>query len=116
MLKKSLRIDRRGLEVFFSARGGSKPRSFYGKIVAMRARRNNSTTNRFAFVVSGPKTRAAHLRNLARRRMAEAVRTMLKIIPPGRDVVFFLKLNERKVPSFAALKEDIKNVISQNIL
>lgn len=82
----------------------------------MRAMRNQKNINRFAFVVSGVKPKGAALRNLARRRMAEAVRAMSATIPPGWDVIFFLKLNERRVPPFSALKEDIKYVISKNIL
>lgn len=82
----------------------------------MRAKRNKKSISRFAFVVSGTKPRGAALRNLARRRMTEAVRAILEIIPTGWDMIFFLKLNERTVPPFGALKEDIQYVISKNIL
>lgn len=89
----------------------------------MRVRCNSKNINRFAFVVSGIKSRGAALRNLARRRMAEAVQKIGAvgvgsdgIVGAGRDIVFFLKLNERKIPPFKAFKKDIKHVISKSIL
>ncbi|OGF62995.1 hypothetical protein A2926_04545 [Candidatus Giovannonibacteria bacterium RIFCSPLOWO2_01_FULL_44_40] len=109
MLKKSFRIGRKGLERFFKLKSGY----FKGALLTARARRNNLAFNRFAFVVSGPKTRAAHLRNLAKRRMAEAARSVFGAAKPGRDVVFFMKLADRAVPPFAEIKEDIKNVLSK---
>lgn len=109
MLKKGLRLGRKDLETFFR----SKSRHFRGNIVTMRARRNSKSVNRFAFVVSGVKSRGAALRNLARRRMAEAVQ---KMGGAGWDIVFFVKLSERKVPSFDDLKKDVKYVISKSIL
>ncbi|MDP3934991.1 MAG: ribonuclease P protein component [Candidatus Giovannonibacteria bacterium] len=111
MLKKALRLGRADLAKIFR----SKTRSFRGKIVSVKVFRNGKFINRFAFIVSGPKNRGAALRNLARRRMAEAAKSFLKTIPAGRDVVFFIKLSERKSPSFTEIREDIKYVLAQNI-
>lgn len=120
MLKRSLRLSRRDLENFF------RKRSYYfrGALITARARRSRGPISRFAFVASGTKNRAAHLRNLARRRMAEAVQAMLKdvlagpdgAVGAGWDIVFFIKLPGRQVPSFEVIKKDIKNVLSKNIL
>ena len=118
MLKKALRLGRADLAKIFK----SKTRSFRGKIVSVIVFRNDKQKNRFAFIVSGPKKRGAALRSLARRRMSEAAKSFLKTIPAarlqdgqGRDVVFFIKLSERRVPSFAEIREDIKYVLAQNI-
>ena len=112
MLKKSLRLGRRDLENFFR----KKSYRFRGALITARASRSGGPYSRFAFVASGPKNRAAHLRNLARRRMAEATQAMLKDVPAGWDIVFFIKLSGRQVPSLDAIKKDIKNVLSKNIL
>ena len=112
MLKKPLRLGRRDLENFFR----KKSYHFRGSLITARARRSGGALSRFAFVASGPKNRAAHLRNLARRRMAEAAWAALKNVPAGWDIVFFIKLPGRQVPSFEAIKKDIKNVLSKNIL
>ncbi len=111
MLKKALRLGRADLAKIFK----SKTRSFRGKIISVRVSRSGKQKNRFAFIVSGPKNRGAALRNLAKRRMSEAAKSFIKTIPSGRDVVFFIKLSERKVPSFREIKEDIKYVLAQNI-
>ena len=119
MLKKALRLGRADLAKIFR----SKTRSFRGKIISARILHNEKQKNRFAFIVSGPKNRGAVLRNLTKRRMSEAVKSFLKTILParppdrrGRGVVFFIKLSERKAPSFKEIKEDIKYVLAQNIL
>ena len=113
MLKKKLRLGRKDLNDFFQ----SKSRYYRGGIVAMRAGRNKKDASRFAFVVSGVKRRGgAVLRNLARRRMAEVVRVLRAAIPPGWDVVFFLKITGRRAPLLSELKDDIKHVISKSIL
>src|SRR3989344_79120 len=111
MLKKASRLGRADLAKVFM----SKTRSFRGKIVSVRVSLNNKQKTRFAFIVPGPKKRGAALRNLARRRMSEAAKSFLKAIPAGRDIVFFIKLLERKAPSFAEIREDIKYVLAQNI-
>jgi len=111
MLKKALRLGRADLAKIFRL----KTRSFRGKIVSVRVFRNEKQKNRFAFIVSGPKNRGAALRNLVKRRVSEAAKSFIKTIPIGRDVVFFIKLSERKAPSFAEIKEDIKYALAQNI-
>ena len=121
MLKKDSRLSRKDLKDIFSAKGGSasggksKTWGFRGKIISVRVFRNEKQKNRFAFIVSGPKNRGAVLRNLTKRRMSEAAKSFIKTMPAGWDVVFFIKLSERKVPSFVEIKKDIKYVLAQNI-
>ena len=111
MLKKSLRLGRKDLDVFF------KRKSVFtsGRLVNLRYINNDLKTTRFAFVVSfsgdQPQKGRAVLRNLVRRRMSEVVRLIFKKIPPGRDVVLFLKLKTRKPPKYEELKEDIFYVL-----
>lgn len=110
MLKKSLRLGKKDLAAIFKAR----TRYFKGKLITARAVFNGKKITRFAFVVSGPKHRAAALRNLARRRMSAAAEEK-KNTPPGIDVVLFLKLGGRSVPSFKEIKSDINYVLDKII-
>lgn len=108
MLKKSFRLGRKELGLFY------KKKSFFkkGAFIILRFCRNQKGSSRFAFVVSGPK-KSAVSRNLARRRMSEIARTQIDGFPKGIDMVFFLKLGQdRKVPKFNELKKDIINAVS----
>lgn len=78
----------------------------------LRCRKTGKTPSKFAFIVSGPK-KSAIARNLARRRMSESVRLIIKALPGGFDMVFFLKLGQdKKAPKFSELKKDIIDVVS----
>ena len=110
MLNKALRLGKKELKRIFK----SKTRYFRGNILTVRTIPNKKNITRFAFVVSGPKNRAAALRNLTKRRMSAAVENM-KNIQPGLDIVLFIRLEGREVPSFAVIKSDIYNVLAKNI-
>ena len=111
MFKKSLRLTKREIKLFFN----SKPRYTKGGYVVLRYLKNKKPHSRFAFIVSGPKKFAVG-RNLARRRMSEAVELVYNKIPPGYDLVFFLKLVEKKVPTFKLIKEETNNVLNKSNL
>ncbi|QQG42696.1 MAG: ribonuclease P protein component [Candidatus Giovannonibacteria bacterium] len=103
-----MRISRKDLERFF------KQKSFgvRGETLSARVSANRIGKARFAFVVSGPKNRGAALRNLARRRMSAAVEKFLETAKTGRDIVFFMKIQDRRVPEFKIIMEDVKNVLA----
>lgn len=111
MLKKSLRLKKRDIELFFK----KKTQYLRGGFVYMRYTKNNTTKNRFAFVVSGPKKSAA-ARNLTRRRMSEIIKEHEVKIKGGFDIILFIKLIEKKSPKYEALKKDINYVLSHTVL
>ena len=109
-----MRMSRKDLERFF------KRKSFgaRGKTLSARVSENRIGAARFAFVVSGPKNRGAALRNLAKRRMSAAAEEFYKTAKSrpahrsGRDIVFFMKIPDRRVPEFKIIKEDVKHVLA----
>lgn len=116
MLKKSLRLGRKDLEIFFQKRSKFVP----GGIVSLRFAENNFQYSRFAFVVSfedkQKRKGRAVIRNILRRRMSEIVRNSAKNIKLGLDVVFFIKIKSQKIPTYRALTEDIQHVLSKSHL
>lgn len=103
-----MRMGRKDLEEFFKR----KSFSVRGKTLSARISANKLGRQRFAFVVSGPKNRGAVLRNLAKRRMSAAVEKFYKAGEAGNDIVFFMKLSQRRVPEFEVIREDVKHVLA----
>jgi ribonuclease P protein component len=65
-------------------------RSWGGGLVVLNAARNGTETTRCGFI-TGKKIGNAVRRNLARRRLREAVRHMLPQVPPGWDLVWIAR-------------------------
>ncbi|MDO8523157.1 MAG: ribonuclease P protein component [bacterium] len=114
MLKKTSRLDRKAMDVFF------KKKTSYaaGNLVYIRYIKNNLNNSRFGAVISfaagQPKKGRAVLRNLTKRRILEAVRLMTKNIGSGWDMVFFVKIKGKQAPKFAELKENIIYVLHRS--
>lgn len=111
MLNRASRLDRKALDSFFHKKTAYKA----GNFVSVRFVRNGLKKSRYGAVISFaggvPKKGRAVPRNLARRRILEAVRTQTEDISPGWDVVFFAKLNSKSAPKYAEIKTDIINVL-----
>ena len=101
-----MRLGRRELRVFFLG----KHSAVRGRNVLLRMKKNRENLNRFAFMVSGPKKSAA-ARNLTRRRLYEIMRAEARAIPPGWDMIFSTRLQQKKAVGFLELKADLKNVL-----
>jgi len=107
MLKKSLRLGKRDLEGFFKAKSRFCP----GNLLQMRFLPAAEAT-KWAFVVSSSVKKNAVARNLVRRRMAEIARDLGDQIKKNADLVFFLKLGEKKTPSYEKLKNDMIRILT----
>jgi len=112
MLRSKFRISRSDLESFF------KGKSFFakGNIVSLRFKKDSKDYTRWAFVVTSAKKRTAVSRNTARRRMSEITMEIQDRTQAGLDIVFFLKLPDKNVPSYKSLKDDIIHLLTQKTL
>lgn len=70
------------------ARLSVKGRPLYGPYCILRARKSGSDPSKIGFVASGKMFKKAVDRNRVRRRMREAIRPHLKLVPPGYDMSF----------------------------
>jgi ribonuclease P protein component len=109
MLKKNLRIPRKDLDAIFKKKG------FFcrGTILSLKYVKNNLKHTRWAFISSLKEKRAAVYRNLARRRMNEAVQGFANKVQPGLDIVFMLKLAGKKVPSQEIIRNDMIHILDR---
>jgi ribonuclease P protein component len=114
MLKKELRIDRKGLNSFFKQKTGFTA----GNLVSLRYIKNDLGKNRFAVVISfsggQAKKGRAVIRNLVKRRILEILRLTTFGSRYGLDMVFFVKINSKSAPKFTLLKEDIIYVLHRS--
>lgn len=86
-----------------------------GKLLAknfliLKTVKNNLKTSRIGVVVSRKVSKKAVLRNKAKRKIREAVRTNIKKIKPGYDLIFFTKKGIEK-KSFSEIKKEIEKLI-----
>ena len=102
------KLSKKDLKEFF----GKRPRVFRGNLLLLRISPQNLGFSRAAFVISSSVKRNAPARNLTRRRINEVVRLILPEIKKGLDLVFSHKLENKKAPSFKALKDDILKLLS----
>lgn len=109
MLPKRFRLDTKALGDFFH----HKPTFYKGTVLTLRMRKNNSSTSRWAFLVSSSIKKNAASRNLAKRRMREAAKKLQVSVKSGYDLVFFLKLDKKNDPSFRALQDDMIETLKQ---
>jgi RNase P protein component len=110
MLPRKKRLTRKDISLFFS----SKNKFVKGDLVSLRVRVSKLDT-RFAFVASSDKKRNATERALARRRMSFVVEQLLKLnkIKQGLDIMFFIRLSDKKCPSFNLIKNDIITLLTK---
>jgi ribonuclease P protein component len=84
MLAKLNRIKKKkDFETIFK-----KGKSLKSGFLVLRALKNDLKQNRFAFVVSQKVSKKATARNKVRRRLSEIIKTNLKNIKDGFDIVF----------------------------
>ncbi len=110
MLPKQSRLDTKALASFFRERS-----SFYkGALVTLRVRKTKNHSNRWAFLVSSTIKKNAVARNTTKRRMREIARALTpKVTTQGLDIVFLLKINSKRPPSFRALQDDMIQTLNQ---
>jgi len=66
-------------------------KSLIAKILGIKFMENSFNYSRFTFVVSTKIHKKSTKRNLAKRRMRETIRTNIKLIKPGYDVIFLAR-------------------------
>ncbi len=87
MLAKKYRLNKtKDIEKVYKNGG-----SIIAKILGIKFMENGLDYSRFTFVVSNKIHKKSTKRNLAKRRMREAIRTNIKIIKPGFDVIFLAR-------------------------
>lgn len=94
------------------ARLSVKGRPLYGPYCVLRAWKSGTEPSRIGFVASGKRFKKATERNRIRRRMSEAVASVLKDVPPGYDMIFVAQPEIREV-EFEALRESIAHLIEK---
>lgn len=102
------KLNKKDLKEFFNKRS----RVFRGNLLILRVAQQNQGFSRTAFIISSAVKRNAPARNLTRRRISEVVRLILPNAKKDLDLVFSYKLENKKAPSFANLKNDILNLLS----
>lgn len=94
------------------ARLSVKGRPIYGPFCTLRAWKSGSTPSKIGFVASGKMFKHAVTRNRVRRRLREAFRPLLKIVPSGYDMIFVGK-PETLTADFVLLRESIAHIIEK---
>ena len=103
MLSKQSRLDRKKIESFFN----SQYKTYKGKILTLKFRKNNSKKNNWAFIVSSSIKKNAVSRNKVRRRMSNIAENIQNTTNNGFDFVFITRLNTKIAPSFKILRDDM---------
>ncbi|MBI2023264.1 ribonuclease P protein component [Candidatus Giovannonibacteria bacterium] len=119
MLKKSLRIGKRDLNIFFKI----KTRFAKGNLLTLKyapngpaCRTGRTKSSRWTFVVSVKFKKGAAFRNLARRRMNAVAEEILAGVKPGYDLVFFMAVQKKRVPGFMELRDDMIDILKRSFL
>ena len=90
-------------------------KTFRGNLFIFRIMKNNLGLNRFGFVVSQKISKKATLRNKTRRRLAEAIRSEIKNIKIGTDLVI-IALPGIEKKGFSEIREAVKNTLIKSRL
>ena len=108
MLQKENRLKKKNdFEAVFK-----KGKSFKNSFLVLKTAPNKLEESRFGLVVSQKISKKAVVRNKVRRRMSEAIKTMIKDIKKGVDVVL-IALPGIESKSFLEIKEILASVIKK---
>lgn len=83
-----------------------KGKTIAGKLIFLKAQKNNLDVSRFGFVVSSKISKKAVIRNKIKRRLREVVKDFKK----GFDIIIIVK-PEIINKTYQEIKSDFKNVI-----
>jgi len=96
-------MDKKELGIFFK----EKSRFFRGNLISLKISKNSLDQLKWAFVVSSAIKKNAVARNTVRRRMNEVAQEINPSIFKKFNIVVIFRLNDKKPPSFRALKDDM---------
>lgn len=108
MLSKLNRIKKKkDFDVIFK-----KGASLKSDLLILKVLKNNFEQSRFGFVVSKKVSKKATVRNKLKRRLSEAVKTELKNIKDGLDLVF-ISLPGIEKKEFPDIKKSVNNILAR---
>lgn len=94
------------------ARLSVKGRPLYGPFCILRAWKSGSVPSKIGFVASGKRFKTAVQRNRLRRRIREAVRTQISLVPDGYDMTFVAQPEAEKA-DFKELQASIAHLLEK---
>ena len=108
MLPKKERLGRKDIELFFR----EKTKTYKGSVLLLKIKKRTTSKDvRWAFAISSAIKKNAVARNKTRRRMNEIAENLKESIQGGLDMVFLIKLNTKRPPSFKTLKDDMIHIL-----
>lgn len=98
-------MTKKEIEKFFAGRF----KTYRATKTILRIQKNNLNSARIAFIVSSAVKKNAVARNKTRRRMSEITRKI--DLNPGADLIFSVKLTDKRPYLFKFLKEEIEKLL-----
>ena len=90
-----------------------KGKGFRETLLSLKTVKNDLNCSRFGFVVSQKISKKANIRNKVKRKLREIIKTKIKLIKPGNDIVV-IALPGLENKNFQEIKEMVNELLKKS--